>query len=524
MNNLVSSLQKALPIVAAAYGEQFGVSVRLSGSDAYTDGKTIVVPMIDSYELKDVLFGYLTHEAAHIRFTDFTVCESFMSNVEKSCTNILEDIRIERLFEDLFPGTKLTLNACWDYIIERQMSPPSLPEDNEATQLLQYLLHRLNFQYLNREASAELAEQSLAVIEKTFPKGFLVKLNGLLANYIDKLSSTSDCLALSRAILKALKESEQREQSGDSEPPASSEHSANDAPDESSEASSSPLHEKLLDESDLPLDAFEQLKGDLSQQAQTDNSDKDFNIDVVGTAGSEFMKSGDTANLESGVLASCVLRSRLIGLLQSKSRDHFSLHTKGRKVDVKRLAQAGVGEQRVFLKRTVIQKTSASVHLLLDSSYSMDNIQGIANQATASLALAVSAIPNCDIAVSAFPGDKVVSPIIKRGLPVRANLARFDVSSDGGTPLAQAMLFAARELCQSKHERKVLIIVTDGEPNAGEAVRYLNDTFSNHIHTYAIGICSTSVRKYFKNWTVINNVKELQNALFDIAKQFLDMN
>jgi hypothetical protein len=46
MNQRQSALERALPIVAAAYGEQFGVRVVLSGSDAMTDGKTIVLPYI----------------------------------------------------------------------------------------------------------------------------------------------------------------------------------------------------------------------------------------------------------------------------------------------------------------------------------------------------------------------------------------------------------------------------------------------------------------------------------------------
>ena len=65
MNRLQKALERALPIVAAAYGEQFGVNVVLSGTEARTDGKTIVLPMLNAMsELREVLFGYLAHEAA----------------------------------------------------------------------------------------------------------------------------------------------------------------------------------------------------------------------------------------------------------------------------------------------------------------------------------------------------------------------------------------------------------------------------------------------------------------------------
>ena len=37
-------LKNALPIVAAAYGEKFGVKVLIQGQDAFTDGERIVIP------------------------------------------------------------------------------------------------------------------------------------------------------------------------------------------------------------------------------------------------------------------------------------------------------------------------------------------------------------------------------------------------------------------------------------------------------------------------------------------------
>ena len=96
MNTLQTSLEKSLPIVAAAYGEQFGVKIVLSGKDAYTDGKTIVLPLLKSKsDLRVVLFGYLAHESAHVRDSDFSTLDRCKNQSEKSFTNIIEDIRIE---------------------------------------------------------------------------------------------------------------------------------------------------------------------------------------------------------------------------------------------------------------------------------------------------------------------------------------------------------------------------------------------------------------------------------------------
>ena len=108
MNKLQSALERALPIVAAAYGEQFGVNVVLSGTDAHTNGETIVLPLLSNMsELKDVLFGYLAHESGHVRDSDFDVIQECKTPVEKSMLNLIEDIRIESVWSLYFPALDL---------------------------------------------------------------------------------------------------------------------------------------------------------------------------------------------------------------------------------------------------------------------------------------------------------------------------------------------------------------------------------------------------------------------------------
>jgi cobaltochelatase CobT len=86
------------------------------------------------------------------------------------------------------------------------------------------------------------------------------------------------------------------------------------------------------------------------------------------------------------------------------------------------------------------------------------------------------------------------------------------------------MLYAARDLASSNRPRKVLIVITDGDPAEPDAVRYMNSILQGYVDTYAIGIGSTAVRSFFDNWSVINDVTELQQALFTIAGKFLDLN
>jgi len=578
MSNLQTALERALPIVAAAYGDQFGVNVVLSGTDAYTDGDTIVLPLLKKVGgLHDVLFGYLAHEASHCRYSDFDTIKLCQSPLEQTILNILEDVRVERLIQDVFPGTQFTLNATWTYVVEQGMSPPALPEQNEGSQLSQYLLHRLHAEVLKREVSNSLVVSSLQVVELTFPLGFFIRLDGLLGKYLDSLTCSKDCLMLARAILKAVDDAEkeegrnnQEQQNGENSSqddrsndangsgskdsdssqqadnqsglfsdksadnvseetsPSSGNQETNsqsglDQPASDSTAGSSSLHETLINETDLPKDAIEQLRGELGEQARVENGYQSIEIDAT-SVGDLVPNQGGTDTLQTGILASSAVRSRLLGLLQAQNRNKQSLHTRGKRINGNRLARSATGDLRVFVKREEVRRPDTAVHVLLDTSGSMGHRQDIANQATVTLALAISSIPECDIAVSMFPGiGGKVSPIVSRGQPVRPSLGRFAVSSTGGTPLAEAMLFAARELSTSNRQRKVLIIITDGKPKNGGGVHYMNDLLVNHVDTYAIGIGSTAVKDYFENWTVIDEVKELQSALFSIAGKFLEV-
>lgn len=588
MNQRQSALERALPIVAAAYGEQFGVRVVLSGSDAMTDGKTIVLPMLDNMsEMKDVLFGYLSHEAAHIRESSFDTLKKCRSEIEKSMTNLIEDIRIERAIQHAFPGTQFTLEAMENYIHERGWTPVPTAAESEASQLFRYLYHRLYGEFLDRQVYQPLIPESLKVLEQTFPRGFFVRLDGLLAKYMLSMTTSDDALKVARAILKALKDAEKEEEqerksgpdSDSSQPPdpspdgqgdssdpnsnsensssengdtqgdsspeaadqtdgpsdASGEQSMSDqdsagdqaesdsSSDDSSDAGAGGTYERVMSEQDMPTNPGQQLKEDLCSQAREDQSGKSFEIDT-GVGQDMRNGNGDTSELQAGILTSSSIRSRLLGLLQAETRQRQWLHDRGRRVDGRRLSRLAAGDTRVFIQRDEHKRPETSVHVLLDTSGSMSQRQEIANQATVSLALAISTIPKCDIAVSMFPGyGGNVSPMIHRGQPVRPNLGRFLVSSGGGTPLAEAMLYAARELSASHKPRQVLIVITDGSPNNGHAVNYLLDLMKHQIDTYAIGIGSNAVKSYFGNWTVINDVRELQSALFRIAGNVLDL-
>jgi hypothetical protein len=68
------SLLTSLRIVASAYGQKYGVNV-IPSDTAYTDGNNIYT-VIDEAN-PQATWGFLTHEASHVRYTNFScLCDA----------------------------------------------------------------------------------------------------------------------------------------------------------------------------------------------------------------------------------------------------------------------------------------------------------------------------------------------------------------------------------------------------------------------------------------------------------------
>ncbi|WPL17514.1 Nitric oxide reductase activation protein [Thiorhodovibrio winogradskyi] len=209
MSHAFRTLHQAMPIVAAALGRQFGVPVAVGGDEACTDGHSIQVPALPPQsELIPVAWGYLAHEAAHLRFTDFDAYRqgSGSDPLSRSVLNILEDIRIERAIAVPYPGTRETLLAVCDHLSGRgDLSPPK-PDAHPAQVLTSYLLLHLRHRLLATESLAASAREAERVLREVFPLRTVHRLQGLLTE-VGQLANTGDTVDLAKRI-RALLEAE----------------------------------------------------------------------------------------------------------------------------------------------------------------------------------------------------------------------------------------------------------------------------------------------------------------------------
>jgi len=545
-------LKNALPIVAAAYGEKFGVKVLIQGQDAFTDGERIVIPTAnpDDPHYQQIAWGYLAHEAAHIRHTNFDMVKKASSKpIRKALLNIIEDVRIENELAKDYPGTRRSISQVIEYMVDTQQM--CVPEQLEpASNLQAWLLFRLRCHFLGQKALTPLYQAIDERVRQLFPAAAMSRLSAMLTA-VPSLGSTGEVLKLVDAIVAMLEEESRPPQdesdadSGNDIGQDASNDSNNSSDSQTPEADSSAMVDAAetgdSDNSDqadnlrqaleasaaqFEPDTFAQVAEVLSEQAEGHQG-----VTPLSLPQAEHAMLGDEAILTLSASESAQIRARLRGMVQSSqdNRNHAKRH--GLRVATHRLAASQAGESRLFIQRQPRIAPNAAVHLLVDISGSMGKPIGegnrkyfhVANEAALALAMALEGIPGVVPAVSYFPGiHQEVSIALLPKQSVRHRAACFDQKPRGCTPMAQAMWFAANSLLAQKQKRKLMIVLTDGDPDDWAATHDIVDRCRRSgFELLGIGIQTRSVEKFFPQSIVINDVKDLKRELFEVTQQLL---
>jgi cobaltochelatase CobT len=587
-----NTLHHAFPIVAAAIGNRFGIQVKVGGDQAYTDGKLIQLPAYNGNDpdYQDYAWGLLAHEAAHLRYSDFTLAYG-PSVLRRRLWGAIEDVRIEYELVKDFPGTRLTLRTVIEKMIASGGFVAAKDDDHPANVLYGYVLKSLRARVLGQTALNPLVEISEQVLKSHFPAGAVIRLKGLLSEVPDSLASETDCLHLADRILTLIEqeceapvqEDTQHQQNqaaqgnadaeasvskGDTEPDDDHDRSGTNTDDADSSAGSSGPGE-TTDNDDTTGNDFmpSQMSGkELAGQEDGSDyqslmatlqsaSDADFDRDVFDVVKSALalddrdapetlmpvgLKPLGNAAAGLGLLnhvqsESVKIRAALQGWVQSQSFDRSHPACRGRRVIGRRLPQLALGDARVFARRVVKPAPNTAIHLLLDKSDSMDepvlgdkhqsvtNRLSIALEASMALALAFEGIEGVNPGMTAFPGrdDTSVFRLLEHGERVRAHSAAFSLRAGGTTPMTEAVWFAAAALLRCREPRKVLLVMTDGQPNdILSTLEILQRCRNSGIETVGVGL-GLDVSHLFPVAITINELRELRTQLFALSKAVL---
>ena len=158
--------------------------------------------------------GYIDHEAAHVRFTDmeeFRKAFSLGEQVRHFC-NSIEDIRIEGLISQHYPGAALNLNRTATKLCEddRFWAMPT-PEMGLYSLVSCFVLYGGRYHYLKQLALAERCESAFGLLKQRVSTALFSEFANCFMQ-MRKVSSTQEALALAIAINDLLKQAVDEEQ------------------------------------------------------------------------------------------------------------------------------------------------------------------------------------------------------------------------------------------------------------------------------------------------------------------------
>lgn len=619
---MAKSLIGSLPYYAQHLAEQTGVKVVVKGTRAFTDGETVTVPC--SEDDLPLSFGFIAHECSHVRNTDMSVFSAVAKvPFRKNLLNVLEDIRIERLSMDQYPGTEEDIR----YLNRKVLLDPFQPERVAQASDVQIIHNailmggywklqepqlevpaRAYLAALEARLGQELADKIMAEVQKTLKCESTKEVLALVDSIIELLPSSED---------KPEPEPEQGDDKGADESGESGEPEADPQGEEEGKAGSTGCDGTGEDESDPSGEQNSSQGGEAggdekseggedgngngepnskqksSPEGQGESSDrkdagqsnatpqpgagqdapqglreqvmqateKDLQglISEVGDAAAELLgrKAAATFNpitpfplggravrrsaeaswrrRMSGEAHSAGLRQILNGLLQAQVDCRVRLKRQGRRIDTSRLAMLPAGETRVFRSKARAERQSAAIQFLFDKSGSMDAAMEEAEAALYAVLKGLEGLPLVTTGAMSFPGSCTAGvsescDLIKRSterLGAAVEAGGFGSLSHGGTPMGPAIWPAALEVLRAKGERKILFVITDGEPNSGTA-GYCKEMFerceASGIKVIGLGFGQANnyvLSKLFTKYVAVGTVSKLKTALFEVVRDAL---
>ena len=550
------TIQGALPLVARTIGRKLDVTVGIGGADAYTDGSHIQLPALPldmkSEDLSTLAFGYLEHEAAHVRYTDM---DNFKpeNGLHQMFTNIFEDVRIEKALGEEYPGFAEDLRGLTAILIDKgEMGGAPDPDAPLAARMGEYVLLRGRYDVLGPEALKAPAERAEAAFRDAVPPGLATRVGAALGR-LPELQTTEEASNLAREVIRLVEEeAEQQQQAaqrpeeddapgsgapgdgpgatangeqgdgqagagghdpggsqdrGDSQESTGGEveqgeadgSSSGPGQDDAAKAAAEmaeALQELLQDSGQNGPRGQGEAAADALQQEAAKAPHRGGNAGAgVGKASEPFaVTASGAAEIAKVAGATIALRTRLRGLLVAENQSHRRPARRGKRIDRNRIVKAMTGNPRIFVNKRQGVQVNTAVQVLLDRSGSMHADMELARESALACGLGLAEIQGVSLAAAAFPGshadDTEVIPLTRFGESARRTAGRYaSLNASGGTPMLQALLWAVDQLLVQSEPRKVCLIVTDGEPfNPPAVADAIRRCWAGGIEVMGIGI------------------------------------
>lgn len=209
MNERVLILREAIVKITQMLSGQ-GIKVTQRGVNAYVqcdkNGKPTVVnlpylPENATEELCLAIQGFLDHEVAHIKFSDFTLIEKAQKAGCHAMLNIIEDARIEKCMAQQFAGCAYNLSNTGKFFLDKYTTPmmQDAAAAGDANKVIGVLMVPLIRAMSGQRIFKEYIKDKMHILQPVYDK--LADLE----EKIENAASTAECLELAKEIEKRLR-------------------------------------------------------------------------------------------------------------------------------------------------------------------------------------------------------------------------------------------------------------------------------------------------------------------------------
>ncbi len=512
------NIMAALPLLATVLGDKYGVQVHIGGDRACTDGNIIYLPDIPldcDADFATQVRGFIDHESAHIRYTDFeALAQAKLNPVQKHLWNALEDWRVENALAKIFPGCKGNFHRLIEEHFAREKHTQNTEKagKNPAFSLLNYVL--LTVRSWDVPSIEVQRRKEAVIIERHFPH-LLQAIDTVLINVQKHCQSTHDSIAYALELYQAIKSYAQDLFNNNPQKPSK----------EKGENTQENIQKMLQSNTeDLPSGLGECLAKNL--EGKKEHSQR--HTLAVAIEGHRSCASFAPHVLEEIRRSSTALRTRLHGLLQASVQQPCVLGQRG-KIYPAKLHNLSTHNPRVFLRSGQKKSVSTAVHVLLDCSGSMDGPRmELAGKACYGVALALEQCQGVNVGVTAFPASTAsknpnaegVFPVVKHGQRVHP---RFAIKARGCTPLTESLWWVMQQMYVLKEERKIILIISDGVPDSLYTTKHaLTHSHKLGFEVLALGVEDNSLEMLLPETSrTIHDLNTLPSALFSMLQQAL---
>lgn len=491
--------------------------------------------------------GFICHEPGHARYTNSVAWNDVVVNTMRQADGYISenkgsyvfsspmlrrqaDIKAQRLsgLVNLFDDVQMEFQTGRDYaqakikladtyallVKKEQMTNDITVEDPNPVQFIEmYLLNKLRNKVLGQDGDKEVLGAFYDFCERIL-EPVLPELNEIFEEACN-CRSTEGAVDLAHKTYELIQRfrdeaKEQQQQENEQQPEQEQEQEQEQELDESVEFWKKLviLLDDFLNSDDESTD-YHKLLATVIAQSSADCSDED----KAEFGGSDWDVPDliiDMSVYNEVVKLSHSVCGDISVLQQAKVRVRNKTRDRGLQFDNNRLIQSPMGVRDVFRTKS---ESKGCGHLGLviarDISGSMEfNDRYIhAIKTDLALSIAMQSYPKMHVANIVYPAQFESSEVIKTfGQSVEECISRFSIGCKGGsTPTGDALMSAINLLTECQFDRKIILLITDGDPSMSEvSIGEALDLSEKHgIEVAGIGI---NVRKFvgFKEDTFIN--------------------